>query len=80
MEDDGPYQSESEFGIAVDDVLRLYVDQFDVFALQKSQRYPDVIQHVKAHTPGRFPRLKIFFKWNSFSLTWKREKNVSIIR
>lgn len=33
MENDGPYQSESELGIAVDDVLRLYVHQFDVFAL-----------------------------------------------
>lgn len=33
MKDDGPYQSEGEFGIAVDDVLSLYVDQLDVFAL-----------------------------------------------
>ena len=40
MEDDGPYQSERQLGVAVDDVFGADVDQFD---LENSKNSSDEI-------------------------------------
>lgn len=49
VQNDGPDETEGELRVAVDDVLRPDVDQFDFLVAQKVERHLGVLQHVEAH-------------------------------
>ena len=57
MQDDGPNETQGEFGVAVDDVLASDVDQFDLLVAEEPQGRLDVLDGMEAHSAS-FPRLK----------------------
>lgn len=58
VEDDGPYQSQCEFWIAVDDVFGSDVNQSDLLAVKEVERRVHVVKHVKTHDTS-FAWLKV---------------------
>lgn len=63
VQNDGPYQAEGEFRVAIDDILGPDVDQFDFLAVQKMQGRVYVMQHVKPHlTPFAWLKTKYRMK------------------
>lgn len=58
MQDDGPYQAEREFWVAVHDVLRPDVNQLNLLVSQKVESHLHVLQHVETHSTP-LPRLKV---------------------
>lgn len=61
MKNDGPYQSESQLGVAVDDVLSPDVDEFDLLVSKEIESHLYVLQHVETH-PTSLARLESWIR------------------
>jgi hypothetical protein len=57
VQDDGPYETEGQLGVAVHDVLRPDVDQLNLLVPEEVERHLHVLQHVEPHATS-FARLK----------------------
>lgn len=82
VQDDGPYQSEGELGVPVDDVLSPDVDELDLLVAEEVESHLDVLQHVEPHTAS-FARLegwkmliRYFF---GYSKCYKRAATLSVL-
>lgn len=50
VQDDGPYQSEGQLGVPVDDILSPNVNEFDLLVPEEVECHLDILQHVEPHT------------------------------
>lgn len=49
MKDDCPNEAQSQLGVAIHNIFRSDIDQFDLLVAQKVQRHLSILQHVETH-------------------------------